>query len=591
MDINNRLKNLRTAMKKENIDTYIITKFDPHQSEDAPSYFNGVVFISGFTGSNGTVVVTHDEAHLWTDGRYYIQAEKQISNSSIVLQRESDPNTKDFMTFAKDVTPKNGTIGFDGRTLNVLQAKQFREKIAPKLIDVKTDIDLLNNFWENRPELSKNKVFNHDLVFAGKSRAEKINEVRKIMVDENADVYVISSLDDIAWLFNLRGSDVAHNTTFASFAVIDKDNAALFLDLDKADDVKELLLSENIILDQYENVTNYLSNYSMDKIFILNPTRTNYSLYSKINNYKIEIPIDITTNLKAIKNSVEIANIKNSSVRDCAYVVKFIKWLKDSVGKIEINECDIADKLIELRSQDSRYISTSFETIAAYMENGAMMHYHATPENCASILPSGFLLVDSGAQYLDGTTDITRTISLGNLTEQMKRDFTLVLKSNIALDRATFLFGCTGGHLDVLARTPMWENLMDYKCGTGHGLGYCLNVHEGPQSISQRPINTKLEMGMLMTNEPGVYRESQYGIRTENTMLVEPYKETEFGKFLRFETVAFCPIDLDAIEVSMLTDIEKNWLNNYHSNVFSKLSPYLNEDEIAWLKINTQNIM
>lgn len=590
MDIENRLKNLRIAMKNENINTYIITKFDPHQSEDAALYFNGVVFISGFTGSNGTVVVTQNQAHLWTDGRYYVQATQQLLNSSIILERESDPTTKDFMTFAKDVTPKNGTIGFDGRTLNAVQAKQFCLKIAPKSIELKTDIDLINDFWENRPALSKNKIFNHELVYCGKSRAEKLAEVRKIMTDENADVYILSSLDDIAWLFNLRGNDVEHNTTFASFAVIDKDNAALFLDLEKANNVKELLLSEKIILDDYKNITNYLSTYSTDKIFILNPTKTNYSLYKKINNYKIEISVDITTNLKSIKNATEIENIKNSTIRDCAYVVKFIKWLKDSVGKTEINECDISDKLIELRSKDSRYISTSFQTIAAYMENGAMMHYHANKENCSPILPTGFLLVDSGAQYFDGTTDITRTISLGNLTEQMKRDFTLVLKSHIALARATFLFGCTGGHLDVLARTPMWENLMDYKCGTGHGLGYCLNVHEGPQSISQRTIDTKLQIGMLITNEPGVYRQSQYGIRTENTILVEPYSETEFGKFLRFYTVSFCPIDLEAVDTSMLNNIEKDWLNNYHESVFSKLAPLLNEDEKDWLKINTRNI-
>ncbi|MDR2939065.1 MAG: aminopeptidase P family protein, partial [Clostridiales bacterium] len=507
MTVNERVDLLRGLMGEKGIDAYIVTKFDPHMTEDSPEHYNYVKFISGFTGSNATVLITKDEALLWTDGRYFVQAHRQLKGTYFKMQKENSPKSVDYKTYARDITPQNGVMALNGATISVFEAMGLIDKLSQKDISLQIDIDLIGGIWEDRPELSNNKVFIHDIKYAGECRQEKISRVRGVLKEESIDAYVISSLDDIAWLFNLRGNDVPNNTTFASYVVITQEDAALFVHSDKISDCVEELAGSHVTLKPYDGVPDYLNSLGKDKIIAFDNRRSNYLIYSKISSgHKVRDIKEITSEMKACKNKVEIENIKNVNIRDSAYMVRFIKWLKENVGKQEITELDISEKLIEIRGKDKNYLSPSFKTIAAYMGNAAMMHYSATEESYSTIKPEGFLLVDSGGQYLDGTTDVTRTIVLGSVSSEMKRDYTLTLKSNISLARAVFLKGVSGVMLDMLARQPMWNNLMDYKCGTGHGIGFCLNVHEGPQNISTRVIAAPFKEGMILSNEPGVYR-------------------------------------------------------------------------------------
>ncbi len=591
MKVKDRINTLRTLMNKEKINTCIITKNDPHQSEYSPDFWNEVKYISGFSGSNGVVVITSEKAGLWTDGRYSIQAEKELEGSGIEVYITTNTGTIDYLTFAKDETPENGVIAFDGRTISVIEARNLNKKVQYKNINLKTDIDLVGEIWKDRPSLSQYKVFEHDIKYCGKSRNEKVNELRQKMKQEDSNVYVISSADDIAWLFNLRGKDMEGVPFFASYAVIDETNATIFIHGEKGTDVKTILENDNIILKDYYEIYDYLKNLKNISTILINPFKTSYSLYKVIEQHPIKnIAIDITSNFKAIKNETELKNIENTNIRDGIAMLRFSMWLQENVKKSDISEFDIALKIEEFRKSCENYFDQSFSTIAAYMSNAAMMHYRAKEDSCSKLKPEGMLLVDSGGNYLDGTTDITRTYILGEISEKMKRDFTLVLKSHISLAKAIFLYGTTGSNLDVLARLPMWSNCMDYKSGTGHGIGFFLSVHEGPHRISQIPNNTPLEIGMIMSNEPGVYRQNEYGIRTENTMKVVEHSESEFGKFLKFEVISYFPIDLKGIDINMLNDEEKDWLNNYHKTVFDKLSPYLNDLEAEWLKNETKPI-
>ncbi len=592
MTISEKLQALRQQMARENIQTYIVTKFDPHQGEYMPDYWNGVQFISGFTGSQATVVVTKTEAGLWTDGRYYVQAEKELAGSGIKVHRAAEPQTKSFIDYAKDETPSGGAIGFDGRTMSMEQAKTLLSAAEYRNITLKTDKDLLNEIWADRPALPTCKVFEHALEFCGVSRIEKIKTVREKMNKEGGGVYIISSLDDIAWLFNLRGDEIRHCMLFSSYAIVSADEAVLFIAPEKVDIVKAQLESDSVTVRGYDEVFEFLNKYADKTLALLNPAKTSYSMFNACGRFKIrERKPDITSELKAVKNDVEIKNIKAVNIRDGATMVRFEKWLKETVSKQTLTEYEVMQKINELRSENENFIKTSFNTICAYMANGAMMHYRTSSENSDTVRNEGMLLLDSGGNYYDGTTDITRTYILGSATAQMKRDFTLVLKSHIALARAIFLYGATGANLDTLARMPMWTNCMNYKSGTGHGIGFCLNVHEGPHSISQLNNPVKLEPGMIVTNEPGVYRSDEYGIRTENTILVKDFKENEFGRFMCFETVSLCPIDLDGLDMSIMTPEEIEWLNDYHKEVFEKLSPLMkDEDEREYLRRVTRAV-
>ena len=587
----NNVNKLREAMKRNKINHYIIPSSDPHQSEYVADYYTGRSYVSGFTGSAGTLLVSETVAKLWTDGRYFIQAANELKDSGIDLMKMRNPGVLTLEEWISENIKSGEVLGFDGRVISTNQYKDLLKISKKNNFKIEMRNDLLEEIWDSRPELPKEEIFIHELKFAGKRASEKINEVRKEMEKFGGKNYIITSLDDIAWLFNIRGNDITFNPVAIAYALITDKSATLYIDMDKvsSETLKELN-NEGIEVCNYEDIEN--ATLSIKDSVIIDPMKVSAKLYDLIgNDVKIIEKLNITTILKAIKNNVEIENTENSQVRDGVAMVKFIKWLKENLGKEEMTETSVANELLGFRAEGENFKGESFGTIAGYKDHAAMMHYSATEESEYTLKEEGLLLVDSGGQYYDGTTDITRTFVLGELTEEEKRDFTLVLKGHIALSTAKFLKGTTGMNLDILARRPLWQYGMDYKCGTGHGVGYFLNVHEGPQGFRQEGNTTVLEPGMIITNEPGVYKEGKHGIRIENTLLVVKDMITdEFGEFYRFETISYCPIDLNGVVVEMLTAEEKEWLNNYHEIVFNKLSPLLNEEEVNFLRKETRSI-
>lgn len=592
MSIKERVNSLREEMKEKGIYAYIVPSSDAHQSEYVAEHWKSRQWISGFTGSAGTAVITLDDAGLWADGRYFIQAEKQLEGSGIKLFKMGQPSVPTIEEWLSKVVPQDGSIGFDGNVLSTSLARNIEKVVSKKGITLEYRYDLINKLWKDRPSISTEPIFVHDVKYAGKSRVEKINMVREEMKKDEATHIVLSSLDDIAWLLNIRGTDVPCNPVAVSYVVVSEKETVLFINPVKVkDEVKKELEQDGIDIKAYEDVNEYLKTLAKESKVMLDPAKTSFGICKGLNEGVEIIEKDnITTKIKGIKNEVEIENIKNAHIKDGVAMVKFLHWLDNNLGKEEISEISAADKLEGFRAEQELYKGISFTTIAAYKEHAAMMHYSATSESDYKLKKEGMFLLDSGGQYLDGTTDITRTMVLGTLTEEEKRDFTLVAKGVIDLSMARFLYGVNGTNLDILARRPLWEYGIDYKCGTGHGVGFFLNVHEGPHAIRCNVVPTVLEEGMIVTNEPGVYKEGRHGIRTENILLVVKDEETEFGQFMKFETISFCPIDLKGIVVDMLTPEEKAWLNNYHKEVYSKLSPYLNEDEKEWLKHETREI-
>jgi len=592
MNINERISSLRKLMAERGIDAYIIPTYDPHQSEYVGDHWKSRIWISGFTGSAGTVVVTKNEAGLWTDGRYFIQAANQIANSEIKLFKMGIPGVPSYMDWLKDNLTEGETIGFDGKVFPQSDVKQMEEKVSYKNIKLVQEYDFIGQLWEDRPELPMDKIFVHDVKYTGKTAKEKLNDVRKNMNELNVDYFILGSLDDIAWVYNIRGKDVESNPVVTSYALISKESAFLFVHGEKVPtEVKEYLEDNGIELKEYNDVRKTVEAIEENSRVFIDSSRINSWLYSGIPKSCVIVEgRNITTDLKAVKNNVEIENLKNSYIKDGVALVKFMYWLDENIGKTPISEMSVAEKLIEFRSQQKDFVEPSFDTIAGYKEHAAMMHYSATEESDYQLKKEGMLLIDSGGQYLDGTTDITRTLILGPISEEEKRDFTLTLKGHINLIKTRFLYGATGSNLDVLARFPLWQEGIDYKCGTGHGVGFFLNVHEGPHRISPAPNKVVLEEGMVITIEPGVYKEGKHGIRLENDVIVRKDIETDSGQFMKFETISYCPIDLEGINVNMLDESERTWLNNYHEEVYNKLSPYLNENEKEWLKNETRNI-
>ncbi|WP_066889575.1 aminopeptidase P family protein [Clostridium nigeriense] len=585
------LKKLREVMKIENIDYYIIPSSDSHQSEYVAEYFKGREFVSGFTGSAGILLVGLNNAYLWTDGRYFIQAEKELMGSGISLMKMRTPGYPTIEEWIKDNLKEGETLGFDGSLFSVNQYEDYLKIAEENKSIINMEKDLLKSIWTTRKELPKNKIFIHDEKYSGKSASEKLLEVRKNMQKKSADYFILSSLDDIAWLCNIRGNDVRFNPVALSYVIVGKNDATLYIDKDKVDsETGNKLKSEGFKIKGYFDIEGDAKLLMGTVMF--DPNKLNSKIFTALNkDVKIIREVNITTNLKAIKNEVEIANWEVSQVRDGVAMVKFVKWLKESIGKEKITEISASEKLTFFRAMGENYKGDSFGTIAGYKDHAAMMHYSATEASQYELKPEGMFLVDSGAQYLDGTTDITRTFILGPITEEEKRDYTLVLKGHIALSLAKFLRGTTGINLDILARRPLWNYGIDYKCGTGHGVGFFLNVHEGPQGIRPEGNTVALEPGMILTNEPGVYKEGKHGIRTENTLIVEKdFESEEFGEFYKFRTISYCPIDLQGVNVEMLSSEEKDWLNNYHNMVFEKLSPYLNEEEKEFLNTQTRKI-
>ena len=592
MKINERVAKLRSLMKEHGIKAYIVNTSDPHQSEYVADHYKARVWISGFTGSAGTVVITQDKAILWTDGRYFIQANKQLEGSEYELFKMGIPGFPTYAEWLNENLNDGDTLGFDGKVFAESAVEKLEKEFDGKDITFIDEYDLVGEIWKDRPALSKAEAFVHEIQYTGKTGQEKIEEVRKEMKKKNASYYILGSLDDIAWTYNVRGRDVSSNPVIISYALISMDKAYLFVDKDKINSKVESFLKDNgIEVVAYDEVANYVANIEKTAKVYLDKDRINRWLYKAIpTECKIIDGMNITTKLKGCKNPTEIKNQRNAYIKDGVALVKFFYWLDKSVGNIKVTEMSAQEKLLQFRQEQEGFIEPSFATISAYKANAAMMHYSASETSNAEIKKEGMYLVDSGGQYYDGTTDITRTMVMGPITEEEKRDFTLTLKGHINLLNARFLYGATGHSLDVLSRYPLWQEGIDYKCGTGHGVGFLLNVHEGPHRIASVANTVVLEKGMVVTIEPGVYKEGKHGIRLENVVVVDEDIQTDSGQFMNFETLSFVPLDLEGVDVNLLSENERTWLNNYHKDVYNKLSPYLNEDEKSWLKEETRSI-
>jgi len=596
MTIKEKIAQLHQLMKEYNIQIYYVPSGDYHQSEYVGEYFRAVEFISGFTGSAGTMVITLDKAGLWTDGRYFIQAENQLKDTGITLYRLNEPDVPSVLEFIEEEIKIGEKLGFDGKVVSTDFVEKIQEKIKSKNISIISEQDLIEKIWDNRPILSENPIFILEEKYTGESTASKIEKIRKILQKENIDAHIINTLDDIAWIYNIRGNDIKNNPVTLAYSVITSKETILYINLNKISPENRKYFDENnIMLKDYEEIYKDLRNYS-EKNILLDKIKVNYALYNLIpNKDKVISKRNPSTDMKAIKNSVEIENIRNSHLEDAMAMTKFIYWLKNiDLEKENITEYDIVEKLEIYRKLSPNYIEPSFDTIAAFGKNAAMMHYKPMKDSSSSLKYGEFLLVDSGGQYYNGTTDITRTFFLENennkISQELKEHYTLVLKGMIRLSKSKFLAGVTGTNLDILAREAIWERAIDYKCGTGHGIGFVLNVHEGPHGIRPAYNSEALKEGMIITNEPGIYVEDSHGIRIENELLVREFKTTEFGKFLEFETLTYVPIDLEAIEKDLLEKEEIKFLNNYHKMVYNKISSYLSENEKKWLLEKTKEI-
>ena len=595
--IKQRIENIRDLMKEKNIYAYIVPSSDYHQSEYVGDYFKSREFMSGFTGSAGTLIISMDEAGLWTDGRYFIQAENELKDSGIKLFKMGEEGVPTIEEYLLEKLPKNSTLGFDGRVMSVKEGQSLANKLAFKGINIEYKYDLVNDIWEDRCSLPTEKAFLLGIEYSGESFSDKLSRIRAVMKAKKATTHILASLDDIAWLFNIRGRDVKSNPVVLSYAVITIDSVYLFIDKNKiGEDIRAELSKENVQIKGYEEVYEFIKKIEENEVVLIDTSKVNYAIYSNIpsNVQKIE-ERNPSILFKSIKNEIELKNIRNSHIKDGVAFTKFMYWLKNNIGKIEITEISATQKLEEFRREQDKFIEPSFSTIAAYKDHAAMMHYSATEESNYKLEPRDLFLVDSGGQYFDGTTDITRTIALGPIPENVRKDFTNVVRGMIRLSKAKFLYGCRGYNLDILARGPLWEEGVDYKCGTGHGIGFVLNVHEGPNGFRwkvREDIDDTciLEEGMVTTNEPGVYVENSHGIRIENEIVVRKAEKNEYGQFMDFEVITFAPIDLDAIDESLILKDEKVYLNNYHKQVYDKISLYLNEEEKQWLKTYTREI-
>lgn len=592
METSEKISKLRELMTREGIDACYVPSCDAHMGEYVGDHWKCREWITGFTGSAGMAVITRDDAGLWADGRYFIQAARQIEGSGVRLFKIAEPGFPTCEEWLAEVLPQGGCLAIDGSVLSASAMKGFSDALERKSITIRTDLDPIGAIWEGRPEIPADPAFLHEDRYAGKSRGDKLAEVRAAMEKRGADYYILTALDEICWLYNIRGNDIPCNPYVTSFAVIGRDAAYLFADSAKVpESVRGALAESNVTVLKYAGVYAFVKSIASPASILYDPEKTNVSLVRAIQPSVKKIEAEgLVTPLKAVKNDVEIANIRDCYMKDGTAVVRLFKWLKENVAKGGITEMDVDEKGQEIRKKLPLFMDLSFNTIAAYGANAAMMHYAPKPDSQAVLKPSGMFLLDSGCQFLNGTTDITRTIALGPVTDEEKKDFTLTLKSVIALSTAKFLYGATGSNLDVLARMPMWQNGMDYKCGTGHGVGYFSTVHEAPQRFAKTPNTAVLEKGMTITVEPGVYKEGRHGIRTENTVLVTEDEKTADGQFMKFETLCFLPIDRNIIVPAMLTEAERRWINDYHRQVYDKLSVYLDDGEKEWLKAETAEI-
>lgn len=591
MKIQQRLSALREEMRREKLDAFIFPSTDPHHSEYVPERWKGRQWISGFDGSAGTAVVTLRSAALWTDSRYFLSATKQLEGTEFRLMKLRMPGTP---TIAQWIGAElrafgGNSVGVDG----MVNALDDTESLIADLrreggITVRTNLDILNNIWTDRPAIPTNKVTVHPMTYAGETAKSKLARVRQALRELHADGMLVSALDDVAWTLNLRGTDVHCNPVFVAYLLIDSDHATLYCDKEKLSaDVTSYLNDQGVATAQYADVRKGLKDYFEYNI-LLDPKETSYTLAKLVNTKEVVRQASPIPAMKAVKNDTEIAGFRHAMLKDGIAMVKFLRWLKPAVKAGGQTEMSVSQKLTDLRAEQPLFRDISFDTIAGYAEHGAIVHYEATPDTDAVLLPRGFLLLDSGAQYEDGTTDITRTIPLGPLTDEERRVYTLVLKGHIQLELCKFPRGASGTQLDILARSAMWREGMNYMHGTGHGVGSYLNVHEGPHQIRMEYVPAPLKAGMTVTDEPGLYLAGRFGARIENTLLITPYKETEFGQFLQFESLTLCPIDTAPIVREMMLAEEVAWLNDYHQQVRDTLSPHLDEGERAWLREATE---
>ncbi len=590
MNIPERISALREVMRRESIDAFIFPSTDPHNGEYVPDHWKCREWISGFNGSAGTAVVTLNEAALWTDSRYFIAAAEQLEGTGFVLMKDGLDDTPSISKWLGRKLSFNGgnCVGVDGMVMSANDTDNLISELRKEGgITVRTNFDPLAEIWKDRPEIPLNPIEIQPLEYAGESAESKLERIRQAIRTRHACGILVSTLDDIAWTLNLRGTDVHCNPVFVSYLLLNEDTTTLFVNNRKlTKEVSDYLASINVKVEPYENVRKALKEYKAYNI-IMDKATTCHTLYNDVR-VKVEDCESPIPAMKAIKNETEVKGFREAMKRDGVALVKFLRWLKSAVEKGGETELSISRKLTSLRAEQPLFRDISFDTISAYQEHGAIVHYEPTTETDAPVRPEGFLLLDSGAQYQDATTDITRTIPLGTLTDEQRKVYTLVLKGNIQLAMLKFPDGASGTQLDALARMDMWREGMNYLHGTGHGVGSYLNVHEGPHQIRMQWKPSPLRANMIVTDEPGLYLEGRFGVRIENTMIILPYKETEFGRFLQMESLTLCPIDTEPIILDMMRPEETEWLNNYHKRVYNELSPLLEDEDKEWLKQKTR---
>ena len=595
MTVKERIEQLRELMRKNGIDAYVVPTSDFHQSEYVGEHFKARKFITGFTGSAGTAVITLDEARLWTDGRYFTQAAKQLEGSGVELMRMAEPGVPTINEYLKSTLVEGNCLGFDGRVVAMGEGQGYEEITKANKATIKYEVDLIDEIWEDRPELSKKPAFKLGEEYAGESAASKIERIREYMKECGATYHTIATIDDICWVLNMRGDDIDFFPLVLSYMVVKMDGVDIYIDETKLNDELKAEFAEiGVAVHPYNDVYADTKKIPAGETILIDPARLNYAIYSNIPEgvSKVE-ERNPEVLFKAMKNPKEIENMRIAQIKDSVAHVKFMKWVKENVETMEITEMSASEKLDELREEMGNFIRPSFEPISAYADHAAMMHYCSKPETDVRLREGSVYLTDTGAGFWEGTTDITRTFVLGEVSDTIKEHFTLVAMCNLRLANATFLQGCVGMNLDILARKALWERGLDYKCGTGHGVGYLLNIHEAPTSLRWRyraGDTHKFEEGMILTDEPGVYIEGSHGIRLENELLVCMGEQNEYGQFMYLEPITYIPFDLDGIVPEVMNSDDIKYLNEYHKLVFEKVSPYLNEEETEWLRKYTREI-
>lgn len=595
MTVPERLSALRKCMEEKNIDVYVVPTADFHQSEYVGEHFKARKFITGFSGSAGTAVITKTEARLWTDGRYFIQAAAQLEGTTVELMKMGEPGVPELNTYIEEVLKEGETLGFDGRVVSVGEGEGYAAIARKKNAKVNYQVDLIDEIWEDRPVLSEEPAFDLDVKYAGENVASKLARIREEMKEAGTNVHVVSTIDDICWTLNIRGNDIDFFPLVLSYGIITMDSFELYIDERKLDDkLKAKLAKDGVNLHPYNDIYEDVKKFGSDVVAMIDPGKLNYALFNNIpENVKTVKKRNPAILMKAVKNPVEIENIRKAQIKDSVAHVRFMKWLKENVGKMKITEMSASDKLDEFRAEMGNFIRPSFEPISSFGEHGAIVHYTSSPETDVELKEGQLFLTDTGAGFYEGSTDVTRTYALGEVPQIMKDHFTLVAISNLQLGSAKFLEGSTGMILDILARKPFWDRDLNFNHGTGHGVGYLLNIHEGPAGFrwKYRKGETEvLQEGMVITDEPGIYIEGSHGIRLENELLTCKGTLNEYGQFMYFEAITLIPMDLDAINPDIMTQEDKKLLNDYHAKVYEVIAPYLNEEEQEWLKKYTRAV-